>query len=144
MRRVTKWAVGAAAVVVPILAGASPAAAATASDDEAVGPFTFIANGGEAVLCSMSVIHTVDSGTGEIAAGVTVGGNAACRGTLFINIQYVDDHGDASHADASSRQSVLQNLFVYDAGSTAVTVDHQVIFDDCERDCMRSLQTKTK
>ena len=144
MGRSRTWAVGAAAVLVPVLAGASPAAAASASDDAAEGPFTFVANGGEAVLCTMSAVHNVDTETGEISAGMFVGGNGACRGTLFIDVRYVDDHGDASHADASSRQAVLQNIFVYDAGSTNVTVDHWVTFDDCQSACTRMLQTHTK
>jgi len=145
MKHARRWVVGAAAAVLPVLAAASPAAAATASDEDAVGPFIFGAAGGGNVECQFGGGHDVDTGTGEIAIGWVLGGASPCRGRMSILVQYVDDHGDPSHLDTTAVDSGgVQNLFVYDAGSTAVTVDYRIEFANCAFDCIQTMQTKTK
>jgi hypothetical protein len=145
MKHARRWVVGATAAVLPVLAVASPAAAATATDNDAVGPFTFEASGGGSVECQFAGGHSVDSDTGELSIGWALGGASPCRGAMSIVVQYVDDHGDPSHADTIAVDSGgVQNFFIYDAGSTAVTVDYRIEFAGCAAGCVQTMQTKTK
>jgi hypothetical protein len=117
----------------------------TVTDEDAIGPFSFTSTGGGTVTCNgIGVQHVVDSEIGEVGAGLSIGGSTACRGTITIEIQYTDDHGDASHIDSTSQGASLHNLRAYDAGSNNVTADYQVVFADCASNCVQTLQTTTK
>jgi hypothetical protein len=140
-----RWVAGAAAVAVPLLATAGPAAAATAFDSDSVGPFTFTATGGGTVQCAFYGEHSVDTDSGELSAAAVLQGGPLCRGRMSIALSYVDDHRDLSRADTAAVDATgVQNLFVYDAGSTAVTGDFSIEFQGCASNCVHNLQTKTK
>ena len=143
MGRASRWALGAAAAAVPMLAWASPAGAATASDaDNASASFTPTAGG--TVVCALVSQHDVDTDSGQLAVGFSVGTGAQCRGTLSITVHYVDDGGQPRRVETSSRHSARHEVFLHDAASTAVTADYSVTFDDCQSNCVHELQTKTK
>jgi hypothetical protein len=142
MRRTTRWAVGSAAAALPILASASPVAAASAVDQKSAS-VSFESQGGPTVLCQLTARHDVDSSSGELAAGFATSGGA-CRGTITVEVRYVDGHGDVASAEGSSREAVRSAVFLHDAGSTNVTVDYSVTFDGCAGDCTHELQTRTK
>ncbi|MCI3949398.1 MAG: hypothetical protein K0R11_1332 [Acidimicrobiales bacterium] len=71
-------------------------------------------------------------------------GDSRCRGYLILDIRYVNRQGGAARAFADSGGSNLQHATVRDVGSTAVTVDHSVLFDDCSDNCSHTLETETK
>jgi hypothetical protein len=142
MRRSSKWAVGAVAAFVPVLAGTSPAAAATASN------FTFedlvwTSTGGVENSCTISGQHSVDSDSGDLTAIFSIS-SGSCFGDIFITIQYVDDHGDPARVGGASHGASSDIIFIQDAGTTAVTVDYQLNIRDCSNNCRHFLQTKTK
>lgn len=66
-----------------------------------------------------------------------------CR-ALILDIRYVNRQGGAARVFADSGGSNIQHATVRDVGSTAVTVDHSVVFDHCSANCSHTLQTKTK
>jgi hypothetical protein len=142
MRRATRWAIGTAAAAMPVLAGASPAGAAMASDSDSAS-VSFTPTSGGTVNCDISAVHRVDSSSGDLEANFSAG-PGLCRGTIQIQVQYVNDHGDPAEASTLSFESVGTILFVHDAGSTAVTADYEIIFENCAANCRTSLRTKTK
>jgi hypothetical protein len=144
MRLSRKLALGAAAGVVPFLVGQSWAAAATAQDDDSIMGLSFTSTGGSTVLCNIEASHTVDSDSGLLEVALFTDGNPPCRGALFLDVQYVNRHDEAARIHADSRGSTSQFATIEDAGSTAVTVDYSVSFDDCSANCIHNLQTKTK
>jgi hypothetical protein len=144
MRRSRNLALGAAAGVVPFLIGQSPAAAATAQDDDSITNLSFTSADDSPVSCNIFASHTVDSDLGELEVELTTSGDPLCRGGLFLDIRYVNRHDEAARVFASSGGSNLQHATVRDVGSTAVTVDYEVQFDDCSANCLHTLQTQTK
>ena len=142
MRRGHRWAVGAAAVAVPILAGASPAAAATASDSTRA-TVTFTATDGSTISCGIAAAHSVNTTTGDLDAGFATS-RSECRGLIQIAVQYVDDDGERRQVESISRGAVSADVVVHDAGSTDVATHSSVTFDDCESNCTHTLETKTK
>lgn len=142
MGRATKWAAGAAGALIPLL-WASPAAAAQVSDEDTVAPITFTNGSGGSVTCDgIHAVHTVDPDTGELEVQLDIGGPTACRGTIFIGVQYEDEDG-GTFASATWRETVGGSLSLLDAGSSKVTVDYRVEFDNCSN-CTYELQTTTK
>jgi len=141
VRLSTKLTVGAAAGLLPFLVGQPSAAAAFKADDDG-GVVTYISTGGSRVNCSLSAAHTVDSDSGELTATLSTGTN--CRGGLQIVASYVDRHGDVVRSSASARSTQFLTLKEFNAGSTAVTVDHTVELANCASNCSHTLQTKTK
>jgi len=143
MGRTRKLVAAAAAVGVPVLAFASPASAAQAADDATLG-VTFRNQNGTGTPCTLTASHEVDTDTGRLAVQFSAG-HLACRGTIAIAVDYLDDDGDAAHADTIARQSMDQGLTLHDAGSTLVTVDYTISFDGCAVQCTsHTLQTTTK
>jgi hypothetical protein len=136
-------AAGVVAAGVPLLALASPAAAATASD-MATASVSFTPTAGGTVVCPLVSQHDVDTASGQLAVGFSVGGAAQCQGTLWITVHYVDTDGHAQRVGTKAGRSARQELFINDAGSTAVTADFAVTFDNCQSGCDHELQTKTK
>jgi hypothetical protein len=141
MRR-SRWAAGAAVVLVPVLAAASPAAAA-AADDEVQDTVVLRSTTGGTSGCDLRARHDVDSGSGELAAGFETSAGP-CRGTITIEVHYVDGDGDAASVETISREAVRTSVFIHDAGSTHVSVDYSITFDGCTSDCTHALQTTTK
>jgi hypothetical protein len=139
MRRLTRLA----AVAVPLLAIAAPAAAAQASDD-ATAEGTYRDVNGHQVSCPLSAHHEVDTDTGHLSIRFTSGG-AACRGTITIDVHYVNRNGADARAGSTSLQSPEQDLTYFDVGSTKVTVDYAVSLDGCTFQCTTAtLETSTK
>ena len=144
MRRSRKLALGAAAGVVPFLVGQSPAAAATAQDGDSITNLSFTSTGGSTVTCNIFASHTVDLDVPELEVQLSTSGDPPCRGSLFLDIHYVNRHDEAARVFSSSGGSILQHASLRDVGSNAVTVDYNVLFDDCSANCSHDLQTKTK
>ena len=147
MRLSRKLALGAAAGVIPFLVGQSPAGAATAQDDDSITNLSFTSADGSPVICNIFASHTVDTDfeeVGDLEVQLAMSGDSLCRGHLFLDIRYVNRQGGAARVFADSGGSNLQHATVRDVGSTAVTVDHSVLFDDCSANCSHTLQTKTK
>ena len=138
---------GAAVGVVPFLVGQLPAAAATATDDDSITNLSFTSTDGSPVICNLFASHTVNTDfeeTGELEVQLTTSGDALCRGHNFLDIRYVNRQGGAARVFSDSAGSNLQHATIRDVGSTAVTVDYAVLFDDCSANCSHTLQTKTK
>jgi hypothetical protein len=142
MRRKTKWATGAAVVLLPMLATASPAAAAAASD-ESYDTVVLMTTAGPTYGCALRARHDVDSETGELAAGFETSGGP-CQGTITIEVHYVRDDGAAASVGTNAREAVRSSVFIRDAGSTHVDVDYSITFDGCASSCTHALQTSTK
>jgi hypothetical protein len=136
----------ATAAVVPFLAGAPPAGAATASDtvERSV---TFTSLGGEDVTCLLSAQHSVDSDSGHLEANLSISGDSRCQarspGRLYINAEYTDTNGDPTEAFASASGDQVR-LIVLDAGRTEVAVYYTVLFYPCRVRCDHLAQTNTK
>jgi hypothetical protein len=137
----------ATAAVVPLLAGAPPAGAATASDtDERDVTFSSF-SGDEEVTCRLFAQHSVDTESGHLEANLSVSGDSRCEarepGRLYINVEYTDTHGDPAEAFASASGDQVR-IIVLDAGRTEVAVYYTVLFSPCRIGCDQLAQTNTK
>jgi hypothetical protein len=143
MRRARKVVLGVAAVGVPLLAMASPASAAQASDDASgTGGYTDV--NGHRVNCSLEAHHDVDTDTGQLAISFTTGG-AVCRGRITVAVSYVNRNGGAARAESTAQQTSDVALVLFDVGSTEATVDYAVSFTGCTFQCQTAtVQTSTK
>jgi len=145
MGRKAKWAAGAVAVALPVLATASPAAADMIVDEDAKYDVTFSLRGGGTATCTgIGVTHVLDTDAGEAGAALRIGGPSACRGRIDVDIRYTDDHGDPSRAVSWSAGANYGSVFVFDVGGRVTTVDYRLEFDNCQSNCVHTFRTSTK
>jgi hypothetical protein len=139
MGRPGKLAVGAALGAIPFLASQAPAAAAVAQDaDQPTVVFTHA--GGDRIPCTLDGRHEVDTGTGALDVSFR---SIGCSGTVDLTVRYVDQDGDAMTTSASGHGDSV-SVELHKVGSTAVTVDYEIVIDACIATCTHTLQTSTK
>jgi len=145
MGRRAKWAAGAAAAVLPVLAMASPAAAELLVDEDSKFDVTFsLAGGGTATCSGIGVQHLLETDSGDAGAALSIGGPSACRGRIEVDIRYTDENGDPSRAVSLSNGATYGSVFVFDVGSRVSVVDYRLQFDNCQSNCVHTFRTTTK
>jgi hypothetical protein len=123
----------------PVLAGQTAAGAAVAQDADQLG-VVYTDVGGDRLPCFIDAHHEVDTDTGELDVTLSAG----CRGTLHIIVRRPDENGVEIDTITTARRSDFQSIHLERIGRTAVTVDYQIVIDDCTSTCFHTLQTKTK
>ena len=145
MGRRAKWAAGAVAAVLPVLAVASPAAADLLVDEDGKQDVTFSLQGGGTATCTgIGVQHLLETDRGDAGAALSIGGPSACRGRIEVDIRYTDDHGDPARSVSLSNGANYGSVFVFDVGGRVSVVDYRLVLDNCQSNCVHTFRTTTK